>query len=173
MNHDFPKASDNDEAVVVSGRVWNRVVEVLNYAQGLHVSAPLQMMETPGGPVIALRQAASSPVKLLRVTGNETGGGKYTAVILDAPASDVAATGDLSAADMGVAGETVRFCNGYEVGASTHDLSSSVKSVEIPAVYRRTNSDGVKVYASALVQTEDCEAGAGGGGGGDVDGGTF
>src|SRR5688500_8962620 len=80
---------------------------------------------------------------LVRITGNESGGGKYTGTLWTPPASDVAATGNLTEAECGVAGVTVRVINLREVGLATHDLASaSFLPLIFPGVVRRVNADG-------------------------------
>lgn len=156
MTVDLPTASDQDEAVVVSGRVWNRVVRALRSFAGLSVSAPLMMMETPGGSVIALRQNASEPVQV-KVTGSASGGGKYTGTLWTPPTSDVASTGDLAESELGTAGASVLILNRREVGKTGHILASSgYLPLVFEAVYLRTNSDGTEVYSIDGAQHKDC-----------------
>jgi hypothetical protein len=72
------------------------------------------------------------PVRV-KVTGNASGGGKYTGRILNPPASSVSATGDLAAIDLGddPGADNALVLNAQEVGQSTHDLTSGTPKVTI------------------------------------------
>jgi hypothetical protein len=64
----FPR-SKGAPAVVIAGSVWDDVAEVLEWCQGLSVSAPLMMYDTPGGPLLSLRQTVSDHRAVIRIEG--------------------------------------------------------------------------------------------------------
>jgi hypothetical protein len=81
----------------------------------------------------------------VKITGNETGGGKYTGKSYTHDGTtDVAGTGNLAESELGTLASTVdcRIVNYAEVGAATHDLEAG--DVVLCHWYR-TNSDGIKV----------------------------
>ena len=72
----------------------------------------------------------------VRVTGNASGGGKYTGFTVANPATAVVATGNLASADLGT--NTTTAClivNAAEAGQTTHDLTAGtpVQTVFIAA----------------------------------------
>ncbi len=93
----------------------------------------------------------------VKVTGSASGGGKYTGAILGAPTADIAATGDLTEAEVGAGSVVCRIVNTREVGASTHDLAAAAY---LPLVFHgrlvRVNTDNVPVFAIDGAQQEDC-----------------
>lgn len=100
-----------------------------------------------------------SPLALVTGTGNESGGGKYTGLIVAMPTTGVAATGNLTSGDVGAAGETViRIVNLREQGQSSHDLvwDGSRYPVVFLGMYRGTAADGVAVYAIDGMQWKNC-----------------
>jgi hypothetical protein len=98
-----------------------------------------------------------SIVKLVKITGNASGGGKYTGTLWDTPTANIPATGDLTEAEVGVAGTAIRIVNTREVGESTHDLASaSFLPLIFVGYFLRTAEDGVPVYAIDGRQSELC-----------------
>ena len=105
-------------------------------------------------------------VALVRVTGSEPGGGKYTGVIVPAPAADVDVppAGDLTSHELGhppsgLVLKAVRIVNTREVGQPTHDLTGADDAylpVDFLGVFLKTADDGVDVYAVDGMQWEDC-----------------
>ena len=93
----------------------------------------------------------------IKITGSASGGGKYTGVIWNPPATAAAATGNLTEAEVGTSGEVIRVVNTREVGQTTHDLSSSGYLPLLAVGYfTGVAADGVKVYSVDVRQHEDC-----------------
>lgn len=113
---------------------------------------------TTQAPVrFALPMAVNGSGWLVKITGNATGGGKYTGTIWKMGSGDVATTGNLAEGDLGTTGDSCLILNVREVGQSTHDLqSSSYLPLIVPAVLVRVNADGTKVFAINTDQWEDC-----------------
>lgn len=95
--------------------------------------------------------------ELVKVTGAASGGGKYNGTIWFYPESDVSESGNLTEADLGIAGPEILILNTQEVGEATHDLATSGR---LPLLFvghlRRVNADGTRVYAIDGDQWEDC-----------------
>lgn len=95
---------------------------------------------------------------LVKITGNATGGGKYTGIVFTTPAAMAVETGDLSEADLGQAsGQVALILNVREVGKTTHDLTAGDY---LPLVFvgkkLGVNASGSVVVAVDVVQQEDC-----------------
>jgi hypothetical protein len=155
----FPR-SKGAPAVVIAGSVWDDVAEVLEWCQGLSVSAPLMMYDTPGGPVIALRGAEPGDIALLKLTSVAGGGGKYlVSEYTSGPSVDVSSGTNLSEADFGTATGSHLLLNSTEVGQSTHDLTAGSNLPQnFIGIHRYTNTDGTKIFATPGFQVESCPA---------------
>lgn len=96
----------------------------------------------------------------VKITGNETGGGKYQGKSYTHDGtSDVAATGNLAESELGTLASAVdcRVLNFAEEGQSTHDLTSGTPKVDtFLCHWFRTNSDGIKVCAVVAIDWEVC-----------------
>lgn len=98
---------------------------------------------------------------LVKVTGNASGGGKYTGTYWDPPAVGAAASGNLTEAELGTASPdpAIRILNVREVGLATHDLSNAgFLPLVFVGEYRGVAADGVHVYVIDGRQSEDCTA---------------
>ena len=110
------------------------------------------------------RGGAAKPGKdvTVRITGAAAGGGKYEGVILFPPAGDVAATGNLSAADVGDATDAPEclILNLNERGAATHWLTDAAHTNQEDFIGRivQTNSDGVIVVEINGLWAKTCVA---------------
>lgn len=83
----FPRT--DEDVVVLSGPVWNDVANALEWAYGISVAAPLQLFDTPSGPLLGLRDSSYRIVRM-KVT-NPTAG---TDVVLAKYWDGTTATGD-------------------------------------------------------------------------------
>lgn len=107
--------------------------------------------------LIRVGSTGAPAVEIARVTSAATATGTYNAVILDRPTTDTPAGSDLAASDIGTAGEAILLENVREEGAGTHDLTDSGSDdKDCIAVYRRTNDNGVRVFATDKIQI-DCD----------------
>ena len=81
---------------------------------------------------------------VVKISGNHTGGGKYTGKLVQFGDADVATTGNLTAADFGKLPDTDNclILNPAEEGLDTHDLEADSFH---PGVLRRINADGTYV----------------------------
>jgi hypothetical protein len=161
--------ADADDIFVLSAEDVAELRRLVKWARALRGPG---VTNTPTGATIAQAPPArrSQPATdfrppLVKITGNETGGGKYTGVLWNRPTVNIPATGNLTEAEIGSAnvdgeGEDipVRIVNTREAGAgNTHDLQdSSYRPVIFPAVYLKTAEDGVPVYMIDGLQWKDC-----------------
>jgi len=102
--------------------------------------------------------SARLDVVVVKVTSAASGGGKYNGRLLDFPTSDVSASGNLAAGDIGVDSgvDNCLVLNPPEIGASTHLISDG--SI-IHGVLRRINADGTYVVAVARASTSTSTSG--------------
>lgn len=116
--------------------------------------------------IIPSAQQSSGPqlpsIRLLwvKITGNETGGGKYQGKSYTHDgSSDVSASGNVSESELGTLASSVdcRVLNFAEKGASTHDLTAGTPAIDtFLCHWYRTNSDGIKVCAVVAFDRETC-----------------
>jgi hypothetical protein len=100
---------------------------------------------------------ASPQLVFVKVTGNETGGGKYVGKVWNPVKNNVSATGNLTEAEIGTSGADCRILNAAEVGQSTHDLTSGTpKSKIFPGMVLRVNDDDLKLVV--VINGRDWEA---------------
>jgi hypothetical protein len=97
----------------------------------------------------------------VKITGNETGGGKYQGKSYTHDGTtDVAATGNVAESELGTVASTVdcRVLNYAEEGETTHDLTAGTPENDtFLCHWYRTNSDGIKVCAVVAFDRETCE----------------
>lgn len=106
------------------------------------------------------RQRAGKRLIWVKITANETGGGKYQgkSYTHDGTA-DVAATGNVAESELGTVSATVdcRVLNFAEEGETTHDLTAgTVENDTFLCHWYRTNSDGIKVCAVVAFDRQTC-----------------
>jgi hypothetical protein len=107
--------------------------------------------------------AARHGIRLIwvKITGNETGGGKYQGKSYTHDGTtDVAATGNVAESELGTVASTVdcRVLNYAEEGETTHDLTAGTPENDtFLCHWYRTNSDGIKVCAVVAFDRETCE----------------
>lgn len=92
----------------------------------------------------------------VKITGVESGGGKYAGVIWNAPRADILATGDLTDAECGSTGVSALIVNLRESGEATHDLSGSGTPTIFPGRLIYVNADSTPVVAIDGFQWIDC-----------------
>lgn len=98
---------------------------------------------------------------LVKVTGNLTGGGKYSGVLWAQPsATTVASTGNLTEAEIGQTSAQVMILNAAEVGQSTHDLTAGTPKVSIFQAHLSTavSTDATPkpIYVIVGIDWENC-----------------
>lgn len=72
--------------------------------------------------------AASNSVAVVKVTGNRSGGGKYSGFIADLSVGTLGYTGNLGESEIGSAGETsITIINAQEMGKSTHAITAATQ----------------------------------------------
>jgi hypothetical protein len=102
-----------------------------------------------------------SPVVLLKITGNATGGGRYTARVWELPTGTITTpTGNLAVADLGTdpgADDAVAWSL-PEITRSTHDLTNAANTAQkyFLGLKIGTQSDGKDVYLIGGFWWEDC-----------------
>ncbi len=96
-------------------------------------------------------------IQLVKITGSASGGGKYTGVTWDRPTVNIPATGNLTEAELGISGTTIRILNSREVALATHDLASAAfLPLLFIGFFRKIADDGVPVYVIDGQQWENC-----------------
>lgn len=96
----------------------------------------------------------------VKITGDETGGGKYQGKSYTHDGTtDVAATGNVAESELGTLSDTVdcRVLNLAEESETTHDLTAGTPEIDtFLCHWFRTNSDGIKVCAVVAYDRETC-----------------
>jgi hypothetical protein len=96
----------------------------------------------------------------VKITANETGGGKYQGKSYTHDGTtDVAATGNVAESELGTVASAVdcRVLNYAEEGETTHDLTAGTPENDtFLCHWYRTNSDGIKVCAVVAFDRETC-----------------
>jgi hypothetical protein len=96
----------------------------------------------------------------VKITGNETGGGKYQGKsYAHDGTTDVAATGNVAESELGTVATDVdcRVLNYAEEGETTHDLTAGTPENDtFLCHWYRTNSDGIKVCAVVAFDRATC-----------------
>lgn len=96
----------------------------------------------------------------VKITGNETGGGKYQGKSYTHDGTtDVAATGNVAESELGTLASAVdcRVLNFAEEGETTHDLTAGTPEIDtFLCHWFRTNSDGIKVCAVVAFDRATC-----------------
>jgi hypothetical protein len=109
----------------------------------------VQTWEAFDGSVMVGNLPSNEAVRV-KITGNATGGGKYTGRTISAATSDVSNSSDLAEGDLGTvaSADNCLILNTGEIGESTHDLTDSDSDdgnlYHVGAIIR-TNSDGTVV----------------------------
>lgn len=98
---------------------------------------------------------------LVKVTGNLSGGGKYSGTIWKQPvATTVANTGNLTEAEIGQVGDSVMILNAAEVGLTTHALTAGTAKIKIFQAHLSTavstDATPLPVYIITGVDIEVC-----------------
>jgi hypothetical protein len=98
---------------------------------------------------------------LVKVTGDGSGGGKYTGVIWTTPAAlSLTESGDLTEAEVGQTGEEVFIVSTSEVGESTHALTEGTPKTKIFLAHEMTgvvaDPSGKRVFAIVGFDWQDC-----------------
>jgi hypothetical protein len=116
------------------------------------------MSESDGGRVISLE--APQAIVWVKVTGNASGGGKYTGRILTTGAARPTLTGNVAENDFGKVptADDCYILNAAEVGQSTHDLTfASVITKMFPGMHTGyTHTDGKPFIRISGVDWETC-----------------
>lgn len=105
-------------------------------------------------------QVSVFPLLWVKITANETGGGKYQGKSYTHDGTtDVAATGNVAESELGTLSDEVdcRVLNFAEEGESTHDLTAGTPEIDtFLCHWFRTNSDGIKVCAVVAFDRATC-----------------
>lgn len=116
-----------------------------------------------GTPPPSNKRDSDRPAKefvWVKITGNETGGGKYQGKSYTHDGTtDIAATGNLAESELGTLAAAVdcRVLNYAEEGETTHDLTAGTPEIDtFLCHWFRTNSDGIKVCAVVAYDRETC-----------------
>lgn len=105
-------------------------------------------------------QAVAERLIWVKITGNATGGGKYTGKSrIAGPSSDVSASSSVAESDLGTFAPSndCLVLNFAEEGESTHDLTAGTPKIDtFLCHWFRTNSDDKKVCAVVAYDRETC-----------------
>jgi hypothetical protein len=144
-------------------RDLSRVVRQIKNLRGSGVRITDDAIEIIAATLAASSQGGPAGKRLIwvKITANETGGGKYQGKSYTHDGTtDVAATGNVAESELGTVSSTVdcRVLNYAEEGETTHDLTAGTPENDtFLCHWYRTNSDGIKVCAVVAFDRETCE----------------
>lgn len=154
----LPSAPPGVGSVVLAPEVWDRVRDLLTRCVNFSVAAPLQLSDTPAGRALSIQ--LEPDLRIVKVTGNAAGGGKYLGQVLQGPGT-VSESGDLTEDEIGLrpSSDNCLILNADEVSQSTHDLTAGTPRVKWFIGFPRGTTSGTPgkyVYAINGLDIKDC-----------------
>lgn len=144
-------------------RELNRLARKVDGATGFAVNNQTTMAIGGGGPGAGNSRGLGNPHHLIwvKITGNETGGGKYQGKSYKNTATTVAAaTGNVSESELGTLSPTVdcRVLNFAEEGETTHDLTAGTPEIDtfLCDWFQTEATTGLKICAVVAYDRETC-----------------
>jgi len=158
-NPRLPRVTDPRQPVILRGRLYNRLCDLIEQALNLTVTSPLRQSVGPNGRTLSVTIPNSGQWLLL--TGSASQYGTYTGnpFTLKLGASfNPGTVRSVAQADIGTAGSaSVYLVNCREIGKTTHDLDSG--GTFLPMLFRgfpAGSYSGTPVYVFDGLQWENC-----------------